>query len=227
MSSLIESKSHTLRAFWSTSLPVLLGLVWLAACSSAQPAGQSDVEVTDSAGVALVGQVVDTSRALVLEEAWRVGSLDGDEATRFFTPRDAVIADGEVYVLDSGNHRVKVFAAADGRFLRSFGSEGSGPGEFQQLAVRMDVGNGIVAVMDAGRRLHSFRPSGEFIETMTLGQMLPAGSMAGEFRWAGEDGLITVARVFDPEAGRGIQGQPTALRTFSFDDGLGDETGLA
>lgn len=228
MNSLIESKSHKLRAFWSTLLPVLLGLVWLAACSPTQPLQQSDLEITDSAGVVLVQQLVDTSRALVLEEAWRIGSLDGDEATRFFTPRDAVItADGEVYVLDSGNHLVKVFAVADGTFLRSFGSEGSGPGEFQRSAMGIDVGNGIVAVMDAGRRLHSFRPGGEFIETMTLGQLLPPGSMAGEFRLAGEDGLITVRRVFDPESGGGIEGQPTALRAFSFEAGLGDETGLA
>lgn len=203
-------------------------LAALVGCAESPEIAQADWEATDSAGTALIQQRVNTTRELVLDEVWRVGSLDGDEATQFFTPRDAAFGpDGEVYILDSGNHLVKVYNEADGSFLRSFGSQGSGPGEFQQLAVRMDVGDDNIVVMDAGRRLHSFLPTGDFVETATLGQMLPAGSYPGLIRWSGEAWLLTVSKVFDPEAGRPIEGQPTVLQTFSFSDGVGEETGLA
>ena len=51
-------------------------------------------------------------------------------------PHDAVLlrsadaADELLFVADSGNDRVQVFRAADGEFVRSIGSFGSGPGKF-------------------------------------------------------------------------------------------------
>jgi DNA-binding beta-propeller fold protein YncE len=56
---------------------------------------------------------------------------------------------GNVFVSDFYNHRVQKFAA-DGTFLSSFGSEGSGPGEFlHPLAVATAPG-GVVYVTDFG-----------------------------------------------------------------------------
>ena len=58
-----------------------------------------------------------------------------------------VSPDNEVYVLDAGNARVQVFDGS-GKFLRKFGSEGKGPGEFQappglalEAGVRLYVGD--------------------------------------------------------------------------------------
>ncbi|MCH8286426.1 6-bladed beta-propeller [candidate division KSB1 bacterium] len=54
-----------------------------------------------------------------------------DENLQFYKPRDAVVdADGNLYVLDAGNFRVQKFDKT-GEFVRSFGGQGQGPGEFE------------------------------------------------------------------------------------------------
>jgi DNA-binding beta-propeller fold protein YncE len=73
----------------------------------------------------------------------------------------AVAPGGNVYVSDSDNHRIQVFTP-DGRFLDSFGSIGSEPGQF---TIPFDLGvdaQGNVYVSDDGlRRLTKFGPDGE------------------------------------------------------------------
>lgn len=75
----------------------------------------------------------------------------------------AVGSDGDVYVSDSGNHRVQVFSGT-GAFLRQFGSFGGGSGHFvtpENLAVD-SAGN--VYVADIGRHtLSKFSQNGRFL----------------------------------------------------------------
>jgi len=53
-----------------------------------------------------------------------------DESVAFYMPAGlAVDGKGNLYILDTGNHRVQKFSP-DGRFLASFGRQGQGPGEF-------------------------------------------------------------------------------------------------
>lgn len=53
-----------------------------------------------------------------------------DEAVAFYMPSGiALDPQGDLYILDTGNHRVQKFSP-DGRFLGSFGRQGQGPGEF-------------------------------------------------------------------------------------------------
>ena len=88
----------------------------------------------------------------------------------FFGPRGVALADnGDVYVTDTGNKRVQVFDK-DGRFLRFWGAEGNGPGQFIEpvgITVRggqvyvCDTGNQRVQVFStAGRQLFEFVPYG-------------------------------------------------------------------
>jgi len=74
----------------------------------------------------------------------------------------AVAPDGQVYVSDSGNHRVEVFSP-DGAFIRQFGRLGSAEGQFQvpfDLAVDT-VGNVYVADDQSGT-VSKFSPAGHF-----------------------------------------------------------------
>ena len=53
-----------------------------------------------------------------------------DESVAFFMPAGmAVDEKGNLYILDTGNHRVQKFSP-EGRFLATFGRQGQGPGEF-------------------------------------------------------------------------------------------------
>ena len=73
----------------------------------------------------------------------------------------AVAADGDVYVADSGNNRISVFAG-DGSFLRTFGgADLSQPGD-----VALD-GSGRAFVADSGHdRIDVFGGSGEFLSSL-------------------------------------------------------------
>jgi sugar lactone lactonase YvrE len=53
-----------------------------------------------------------------------------NESVAFYMPAGiALDGRGDLYILDTGNHRVQKFSS-DGRFLASFGRQGQGPGEF-------------------------------------------------------------------------------------------------
>jgi sugar lactone lactonase YvrE len=106
----------------------LLGLMLVSAAGF----GQS-VEMVD--GVRLIhngeeGQWKKTP-SLELELVRTLGDVEAeDETVAFYMPEGvAVDSHGNLYILDTGNHRVQKFGP-DGRFLASFGRQGQGPGDF-------------------------------------------------------------------------------------------------
>ena len=70
---------------------------------------------------------------------------------------------GEIIVAEGGGHCISIFSPT-GEKLRSFGSQGSGPGQFSSpCGVAVDD-DGNILVMDSGnKRIQKFTPNGEFI----------------------------------------------------------------
>ncbi|MFQ6057475.1 MAG: flippase activity-associated protein Agl23 [Anaerolineae bacterium] len=95
--------------------------------------------------------------------AW--GSQGSGEG-QMVNPKDlALDAEGNVYVVDSGNHRIVKFDAA-GNFLASWGGQGSGPGQFKDdpWGIAVDSERGWVYVADTwNHRIQKFDLQGEFI----------------------------------------------------------------
>ncbi len=86
---------------------------------------------------------------------WTVGADEGES----WEMLSNVVAMGfdrtdQLFVLDQGNHRVLVFDAR-GRFVRQFGKQGGGPGEFQAPMGLLVLNDGRVAVLDLGKRAWS------------------------------------------------------------------------
>jgi DNA-binding beta-propeller fold protein YncE len=88
----------------------------------------------------------------------------------------AIGPDGNLYVVEAGSTRSRVSVwTPTGRFLRSFGDHGSGPGQLddpKQVAVD---GAGFVYVADAGNsRVERFTPDGQFAASIGQGFILTA-----------------------------------------------------
>ncbi|MBA2776842.1 MAG: hypothetical protein H0U31_08960 [Chloroflexia bacterium] len=93
----------------------------------------------------------------------------------FYGPRGIAIADGELYVTDTGNERVQVFAS-DGAFLRAFGGYGTEPGKLIE-PVGIAIGtDGLVYVADTGNsRISVFAKDG------TPVNQIPVPNWEGQF----------------------------------------------
>lgn len=98
-------------------------------------------------------------------DVWKVGTDEGESWEMFAgIAQLAFDRNDNLYVLDQGNYRVLVFGPT-GRFVREFGKQGGGPGEFQFPASLTILRDGRIAVYDMMRRGFSvFGPDGEYIE---------------------------------------------------------------
>ncbi len=98
--------------------------------------------------------------------------------------------DGRCYVMDVGNRRVAVFGP-DGRFERSIGRRGEGPGEFDTpLLFLSGLADGIVSVWDPHTRLiHRFRTDGVFLDRIR-------SPVAGEVYYRPQDDLFIAVRIY-------------------------------
>jgi DNA-binding beta-propeller fold protein YncE len=102
---------------------------------------------------------------------------EGKGDGQFLSPVGVAVYRHDVYVADTGNHRIQYFAAT-GSFLGKWGSEGGGPGQFREphgVAVARD---GTTYVTDKyNHRLQIFTSTGSF-----LGQIGSEGKGDGQFR---------------------------------------------
>lgn len=106
------------------------------------------------------------------EPTLEIGVIEGDPNYTFASIASAVrLDDGSIVVSDPGNTRISVFAA-DGSFLRSWGSRGEGPGEFRSLSRLYPLGaDSIMAADGATDRLSVFDHDGELarqVDALTI-----------------------------------------------------------
>jgi hypothetical protein len=86
----------------------------------------------------------------------------------------AVDGQGNVYVVDSYNHRVQVFDGT-GRFVRQWGSQGNGPGQFQEpWGIAVDREGNVYVADTWNHRIQKFDGEGR-----VLGQWGVFGDTAG------------------------------------------------
>jgi hypothetical protein len=130
-------------------------------------------------GDGVVERVANSSEArngehvVELKEMWRVGGeSDEDEDLPIFGMIKDVERDegGTVYVLDSQLSHVVVLAP-DGRWLRTIGREGEGPGELRRPGIVTLLPNDLLGVfMGSPIRIAMFERSGGPVGTMRLAE---------------------------------------------------------
>lgn len=126
-----------------------------------------------------------------------IGDVDtNDDNQAFNSPRDMAVDDaGSIYILDSGNQRIQVFGP-DGRFVRTIGRKGQGPGEFSSPnSIDID-GKGCLHVLDdRQKRIQVFATNGELlrsVRTTLIPNMASQSSIIGidRMRLLGSGALV-------------------------------------
>lgn len=118
-----------------------------------------------------IAEPIGPEHRLLVTEELRIGKwIGGEEADQLYQVTDIEVGpDGEIYALSGVGNDVRVFSPT-GKFVRSWGRQGEGPGEFQgplDLAVARDT----VAITD-GERVHFFDLSGRFLNSVWPGRQM-------------------------------------------------------
>jgi len=154
----------------SGAMPAAVFAILVSGCSSGEGAAGAP-GITDSAGVRLIHNgptgAWGDAPALVTETL-RIGVIEGDDAYQFHQIYGLAVAeDGTIFVGNNQTGTVRVFAPT-GEFLREFGGQGRGPGEYVMINDVWLAGDG-VAVTDwqTGGRTGVYTRDGELLHFWT------------------------------------------------------------
>ncbi len=125
-----------------------------------------------------------------------IGNIESlNENVLFYMPADiAFDSKDNIYILDSGNHRIQKFDA-NGKYLATFGRQGEGPGEFQ-YPMSLDINTeGYLYISDPqNQRIQILKPNGAEFTTIPMHEN-PAGKTklfrSGQMLMAERQGFIS------------------------------------
>ena len=103
-------------------------------------------------------QAQDAPRWTLREEV-RIGDLDDARYTLSWTGDVVISPGGNMYVAQPGESTIKVYDRA-GRFIRSIGRKGGGPGEFSSVGTIGFIGDTLFALSVSNQLMHLFRADG-------------------------------------------------------------------
>jgi DNA-binding beta-propeller fold protein YncE len=165
---LSQGARRTLSAF----APALAGCAALLAYSGGLSGAARGQWISTKDGVRVVHNVRGgqwgSAPAVSIELVRRLGDIDtADGNFAFNSPGDLAVDEaGNVYILDSGNRRIQVFGP-EGRYIRTIGRKGQGPGEFSDpRSLDIDRQGRLVVLDDAQKRLQIFTPAGEVLRSV-------------------------------------------------------------
>jgi hypothetical protein len=157
-----------------------------------------------------------------LEEVVRVGAVDGAPEELFGRITDVELGpDGLIYVLDAQASNVRVFDDT-GRFVRSIGAPGSGPGELRSpYSIRIDAEGTLWIAEEGNRRYSRFTLEGESIGTLSA--PIRGGLGRGQLRISNDrlwDMALVVVRRPRADGATALEALGTGVMSYSISDGL-------
>jgi hypothetical protein len=205
---------------------VLLALPLIAACAGAGESSWAGT-VTDSAGIAIVQNPEQgawgAGKGWTVQEELSIGEMAGDANYQFGQIAGVDVDDaGNVYVLDQQGQDVRVYDSS-GKFVRTIGKAGSGPGELGTNSAGLEVMDNQVYVADLGnQRLSRFSLEGEALGDthIDFAQAIPA-------RWDEMPAGRLVAQLRHIQfTGPDVAPTGDAIRAVNADGTFGDTVGM-
>jgi sugar lactone lactonase YvrE len=175
--------------------------------TSIQPFDAPSGIAIDRAGNIYVAEIGSKHR---IQKLRSVGTFIAEWAPALYGPRKIAIGlDDSIYVVDSGRNRIVKFSP-DGQVLASWGSEGTGDGQFRgNSSVAVDQTNNKVYVADpVNSRIQVFDSSGKFLRKWSVpewGQALGFEDLAidpGRSRLYASSAHQSAILVFDLQGNR-------------------------
>ena len=142
---------------------------------------------------------------------FQVGELEGEDYENFASVQDVAFdSHGNLYVLDATAFRVILFDPT-GKYVRTIGRQGDGPGEFGLPMALAVLPNGELIVNDAAQsNLQVFGPDGTFRRTIVPDE--PLGRVSGRMRVSPKGGLITETMPQLRPVNPGARGTPQRMQ---------------
>jgi hypothetical protein len=164
----------------------------LAGCSEAGGGARWGGTITDSAGIQIVHNpgtgMWEVDDQWTVTEALRIGAAEGEPEYQFGSLAGlSVASDGRIVVFDAQGRHLKVFGV-DGKYERTIGGPGGGPGEIGPQGAQLVIAPGDTLVLsDVGnQRVSLYLIDGTFVRS--FGQSFADGFA---FRWeTTDDGRI-------------------------------------
>jgi len=104
----------------------------------------------------------------------------------FLSPQGVAVGNNNIYVADTGNHRIQKFTR-DGQFVTEWGSSGIGSGEFLYTAgIAIDNNENVYVLDYLNHRIQKFSSEGHFITKWGS-----AGTGNGQFKFPPVQGYAT------------------------------------
>ncbi len=152
--------------YWALGAAVLVCLSLLAE-SAPLFFGQAGPAVPTIANPKLPRPVPGQACWPVFSDEIIIGAGDNPDISATDLIGAAVAEDGTVFLLDMTECRVLAYSAS-GKFLRSFGRKGQGPGEFAwPLIIRLSPAGEILVEDFTSRKVSVFSPDGRFLRSMS------------------------------------------------------------
>jgi len=141
-------------------------------------------------------------RTVVFEEELTFGGGEGPEEAILYRPRTILVDEGDnIYVSDYQDAVIKVFDP-DGKYVKTIGRKGEGPGEFQAMTDMAFLPDGRLLAFDIRQRRTSlFDRSGDFLSShpwrnshFDILLADDSGYVADENVYAGEDRKVLITK---------------------------------
>jgi len=144
---------------------IFVVLAW-SACTKSQKSNAS-VEVID--GVEFIHNTetpMYLDKTVTFVEDLSISGEDTDGEIVLFNPRLSLVDDNEnIYISETKDQVIKVFDS-DGKYIKTIGAKGNGPGEFQRIWYLAATEDGkLIALDSSARRTSFFDSSGKFLNS--------------------------------------------------------------